>query len=118
MTSIKLHLDPTEKILLKRNLEKDGQAQRFMTSEIRRLADPYTPMDSSTLKNNVTMGAHTIKYNSPYARYQYFGVSKNGVDLKYNGAPMRGKKWVERCWADRHSDIVEAVARFVGGRTK
>lgn len=115
-TTVKANLNSVNKILADRKL--DGQAQLFFTSEVKRMSDPYTPMDNGILKSNVTINTNSIVYNSPYSRYQYYGVSKNGKPLNYQGAPMRGKMWVERCWADRGQEITESVAKFVGGVAK
>lgn len=117
-TRITVNLNSVATILADRKLEKGGQAQRFMTSEVKRLSDPYTPLDTSTLKSNVTMQADSITYNSPYANYQWKGISKNGRSLRYHGEPMRGRAWVNRAMADRKSDVVKAVAAFVGGKAE
>ena len=39
-TKITLHMDTADKILLKRNLNRNGKAQKFFTHEVRRLSDP------------------------------------------------------------------------------
>lgn len=57
------------------------------------------------------------KTGSPYAQS---GEPKvyNGQAIKYSGAPMRGKELNKRMWADRGSEVVEAIAKRVGGRAK
>lgn len=50
-TNIKLKIDPADKILLKRNLNRNGKGQQFFTHEVRRLSDPYVPFLSGTLKD-------------------------------------------------------------------
>ena len=40
MAKIRLQIDPVDRILLKRNLNKNGKGQRFFTHEVRRLSDP------------------------------------------------------------------------------
>ena len=37
--NIKLKIDPADKILLKRNLNRNGKGQQFFTHEVRRLSD-------------------------------------------------------------------------------
>lgn len=106
-----LEMDSTQKILLKRCLEKDGKAQKFFTSEVARLCDPYVPYASGNLKSNKKVGASYIHYKSDYAAKQYY-TNKGG----HNGA-LRGKQWDVRMWADRGNEIVKSVAKFVGGRT-
>lgn len=100
-------LDPISKIKLKRNLEKDGKAQRFLTHEIRRLSDPYVPMDTGTLKNTAVEDVDSITYIQPYAAVQWYNNKGNG---------LRGKMWCIRMWQDRGREIVKSVANYVGGR--
>ena len=42
-TTVKINIDPAQKILLKRSLEKNGAGQRYFTHEVRRLCMPYVP---------------------------------------------------------------------------
>ena len=94
MAKIKLQIDPTDKILLKRNLNKNGKGQRFFTHEVRRLSTPYVPFLSGYLSNgSVTETPGTITYKA-------------------------GSHWTERCWADRGKEIVQATAKFCGGKAK
>lgn len=46
-------------------------------------------------------------------------VSRKGVlkeqtdtDLNYNGAPMRGPKWIDRMWADKDEEIIMLTERY------
>lgn len=109
MFSVKINLDPTQKILLKRNLNKNGVAQRFFTSEVRRLSDAYVPFDNGNLKNTAIEEVDKIKYIQPYAQRQFY---------KNKGKGLRGKNWTGRCWADRGKEITQSVAKFVGGRSR
>ena len=47
MAGIKIKIDPVDKILLKRNLNQNGQAQKFFSSEVRRMSDPYVPFQKA-----------------------------------------------------------------------
>lgn len=108
-TKIKINIDPTDKIKLKRNLGNNGAAQKLFTSEVARLSDPYVPMDTGTLKNTREVSANSIKYITPYARKQW---NEN------KGKGLRGKLWCLRMWADRGKEIVNTIAKLVGGRAK
>lgn len=119
-TTINVNLDSVATILAKRGLEPGGKAQRFMTSEIYRLSMPYTPFDNNPLSTNVTIDANSITYNSPYARRMYYGkvmvgnpLAATDKDIKFQGAPMRGAKWVERAMVDRKQDVINAVNEFI-----
>jgi len=124
-TTVTINLNNTEQILKARNLETGGKAQQFFTSEVKRLSDGYTPMDTGTLKSNATLTADSITYNSPYARRMWEGKVMAGnpleatdKDIKFQGSPMRGMKWTLRMYADRGKEIEKSVADFVGGKVE
>lgn len=123
-------------------LEPDGKAQYMFTNELFKLADDYVPMDTGMLKTNayVENSGTAIVYNSPYARYLWYGKlmvdpvygkgaffnenygfwSRPGVqkvltnrDLKFKGAPMRGPFWVERAFIDNEQKLTEQITDYI-----
>lgn len=116
---------------------KFAKAQQFVDSECIELVIPYTPMLSGQMMQSATrgtvIGSGEIKYNSPYARYQYYGKlmissvtgssyarkgeSKvlTGKDLRYNKSkhPRAGKLWFERMKADRKEQILKGAERLL-----
>lgn len=119
---------------------EDSAAQRFFTEEVMRASDPYVPMDTGVLKNIAKNCGDEILYNTPYARYQWYGKlmvdpytgkgaffsedygfwSRPGVqkvlsdrDLNYQGAPRRGAFWVNRAWADNKYSIIKSTREFI-----
>lgn len=106
---VRIKLDSTEKILLKRSLNNNGAAQRFFTHEVRRMCDPYVPFRSGPLKNTAVESISKITYGQPYARRQYYEHKGNG---------LRGPKWDKRMWPTRGPQIVKAVANFAGGKSE
>lgn len=106
---VSLKLEPQDKILLKRSLNKNGKAQQFFTHEVRRKSDPYVPMRNGPLKNTAVEKPDSITYPQPYARRQYYEHKGNG---------LRGSHWTERMWADHGKEIVREVADYVGGKAK
>ena len=106
-TKITLQMDPTDKILLRRNLNQNGKAQQFFTHEVRRQCDPYVPMRTGVLKNTAVEHVNYIEYIQLYARRQYYEHRGNG---------LRGPRWDQRMWPDKGPQIVKAVANFCGGR--
>ena len=107
MAKIRLQIDPVDRILLKRSLNKNGAGQRFFTHEVRRLSDPYVPFLTGMLKNTATEEVNRITYNTPYARRQYY---------ENPGTGLRGPHWTERMWADRGREIISATAAYCGGK--
>lgn len=112
-TKVTLNLDPTDKILLKRSLNKNGNGQKFFTHEVRRLSDHYIPLDSGKLRDSAVEITDKIIYVQPYAKIQWYGNPGNS-----NGEPLRGKLWVLRMWQDRKNEIVKSVAKFCGVKVK
>lgn len=121
-TTVKVNINVAE-IIASRHLEPGGKAQLFMTSEIKRLSDPYTPMDNGILKSDVTIEANSITYDVPYAQRMWHGKVMAGnpleatdKEINFQGSPMRGKEWTTRAMIDHKEDIIKAVNNFVGGK--
>lgn len=118
----------TAAILKKRGLGRDFSARRHLANTVRRLSDSYVPMQQGTLKNTaqIDADAKSIIYGQPYARYQYHGKLMIGrapkrltnIDLDHHGAPMRGPFWDKRMMQARGNEVIDDLARFVGGKRK
>lgn len=116
-SEIKINIDNPDKILLKRHLNKNGEAQKLFTNEIRRTTDPYVPFNTGMLKNNVITKADEIVYKSPYAKPQYYKSGGFGKQGMFRGG-LRGKLWIPRSWSDNGKGIIKTIARYVGGEAK
>lgn len=113
-TKIRLQIDPVDRILLKRNLNKNGKGQQFFTHQVRTLSDTYVPFLNGPLSQNVTELTNRIIYNSPYARRQWY--ENQGKNRRFH--PLAGGHWTERMWPDRGKEITRAVAAYCGGKAK
>lgn len=112
-TNIKIEFDDTQKILLKRYLNKNGEAQIKFTKECWRAFNNYIPFRTGRLKDmSVELKTDKIIYNAPYAKKQYY-TNKGG-----NKGALRGKFWDKRAWLDNGDKIVKSIAEFVGGRSR
>ena len=148
MFDIRIDMDDVNQILRNHGLQAGGPVQKFFTSELMRLSDPYVPFRSGPLKNSVHPSQEwdSIIYNTPYARYHWYGklmvdpITKKGAfydprsgrywsrpntpkelttrDLQYTGGPLRGPKWVERCWLDNKDSITNSVEAYIIGGAK
>lgn len=115
-----------DRILRERGLGSSVDAVRFLASEVKRLSDPYVPMQSGALKNTAQITDDSVLYNAPYAHYQYHGAVMagrapkhyTGDAIDYHGAPMRGPEWDKRMMADRGDELRESFARHIGGKAK
>lgn len=118
-----------DRILRERGLGSSADAVRYLASEVKRLSDPYVPMQSGTLKNTAQVTDDSVLYNAPYAHYQYHGAVMagrapkhyTGEKLRYHGgdsSPPRGPEWDKRMMADRGDELRESFARHIGGKAK
>lgn len=130
------NLDDVSTMLKKRGLEPNGRVQKLFTATCAKEMDPYVPMQQGILKITRQIGVDRVTYNSPYAKFQYYGKVMIGVksrrvfadkgerkvvtdrDLKYHGAPKRGKLWDKRMWADKKNKILNDVAKAAGGKAE
>ena len=115
----------TARILKERGLGGDNRAQVYLASEVKRLCDPYVPMQSGVLKNTAVVASDgsSVTYIQPYAHYQYYGEvmagrapkQYTGEKLTYSGGGMRGAQWDKRMMADKSRELVNNLERFIGG---
>lgn len=104
---VTLKLKPLKKILGERGIDRTGQM--VLTSEVRRVSDPYVPFEDGPLKNTARVEPKKLTYVQPYAKKQYY---------ENKGSGLRGKDWVGRAMVDRLMEVLNTVAHFVGGRVK
>jgi len=128
------NLDDLGTMLRKRGLEPNGRIQQVFTVRCAAEMDPYVPFQTGLLKSTRIIAPDSVTYNTPYARFQYYGKVMVGVksrsayakpgerkevidkDLQYHGAPKRGPFWDKRMWQDKKNKILADIARAAGGR--
>ena len=125
----------------KRMFAVGSKMQQFVDSEVLRLMNPYTPMDTGALvqsaTNGTVIGSGKIQYTSPYARYLYYGeVYGPNIPIKEKGQvvgywsppkkaptgrplaysterhPLAGKLWFERMKTDHKEDILKGAMKI------
>lgn len=115
MSTAKIVMDPAQKILLKRYLNKNGGAQVKFTQECAKQMNNYVPFLTGRLKDMmITINPTNVTYNAPYAKLQYYtnnGTSRQGA----SSGGIRGKMWAPRMWSAKGDEIVKSIASFVGG---
>ena len=111
-----------------------NDVQKYIDSECIRLMAQYTPMQTGMLQRNaitsIRIGSGKITYNSPYARYQYYGklmVSSvtgsawarygeskvlTATDLNYSKRqhPKAQKLWFETMKTNHKQQILRGAA--------
>lgn len=108
-------LKPTSQIKARLGIEPNGRVQKFLTNTCYKHMDKYVPRDEGNLRTIVDIKADSITYESPYAKHQYYGVSKNGKPLNYR-TPGTGDYWDKRMVSAEMQNVVEEVQNYVGGK--
>lgn len=74
----KVHFKEVEQLLAEHGLNDGGKVQKFIDKEVMRQSLPYMPNKNGVLQNamraQTVIGSGKIRQNTPYARYQYYGV--------------------------------------------
>lgn len=116
--NVRVKMNASQKILLKRYLNKNGEAQREFSKECAKHMNNYIPYLDGRLKDmNVEVNKNNVTYTAPYAKKQYYTNKGNGKQGLNQGG-LRGKMWDKRMWVDKGDSIVKTIAEFCGGRSR
>ena len=117
-------LKPTSQIKARLGIQPNGRVQKFFTNECVKAMDKYIPMREGNLRLIKDERSDSVTYESPYAKYQYYGKLMVGKapktltnkDLQYHsGDSKRGSFWFERSKADNLDAWLNGVAQVIGG---
>lgn len=136
-------LKSTSVIKARLGLEPNGRVQKFFTNTCYKHMDKYVPKDEGNLRTIVDIRSDSITYESPYARYQYYGkkmVMSNGKSAFYSPdygfwskkgekkqltdedlvhhTPGTGSYWDKKMVSNEIQDVVKEVQSYVnrGGK--
>lgn len=112
-------LQPTSQIKARLGIEPNGRVQKYFTKRCADLMDAYIPKDEGNLRIDKDIGSDYVTYESPYARYQYYGVREDGThQVKNYTTPGTGPYWDKRMWSANKEDIIEEVQNYIdrGGK--
>lgn len=110
-------LKPTSVIKARLGIEPNGRVQKFFTNTCYKHMDKYVPKDEGNLRTIVDIQPDSITYESPYARYQYYGVREDGTHKVHNyTTPGTGPYWDKRMVSAEMQDVVKEVQDFIGGK--
>ena len=110
-------MQPTSKIIARLGLEPNGRVQSFFTSECAKAMDKFIPKDEGNLRLIKDIQSDKIIYESPYARYQYYGVREDGTHKVQNyTTPGTGPYWDKRMVSAEMPDIVKRIQEKFGGK--
>lgn len=108
------------------------ECQKYIDSEVLRYNFKYIPFQTGALDRSgqigTIIGSGEIVYQSPYARYMYYGKVMRDAqgrafygkapkhvtdeDLHYHNEPQRGKLWFERMKTAHKEKILKGAAKY------
>lgn len=81
-------MKPTSVIIARLGLQPNGEVHSYLTETCYKHMDKYVPKDEGNLRKQVDIQPDSITYQSPYARYQYYGkkmvMPENGKSAFYS----------------------------------
>ena len=133
---VEFNISTAETIKRNHGLQPEGPVQKLVDSEAMRYMSDYMPRrQAGELEHMMVMatviGSGQIDIPGPYAHYLHEGIlyvspttgsawaKKNEIkiptdqELTYAGAPMRGKKFLDRMKADHKDDILQAAQALI-----
>lgn len=110
-------MQPTSQIKARLGIDPNGRVQKFFTNTCYKHMDKYVPMDKGNLRTIVDINTNSITYESPYAKYQYYGQREDGTHkVKNYTTPGTGPYWDKRMVSAEMQDIVKEVQNYIGGK--
>lgn len=113
---VKVEINPAPRVIKRLGLSKDGDVQRFFTSEVLRRIQKYMPYRTGeTIKLTIAqtdISKPEIVTDEPQAGYLFNGVSKSGKPLNYTKTknPNAGPHW-DKALAAAERDAISASVR-------
>ncbi len=104
--------------------EKAHDALELMKTQVLKDCNYYTPKDQSVLINSSLIHSEVIdnslylRWETPYARYQYYGVSQSGNPLVYSHDknPNACKMWAHKAEATKGEQWRRQLQKLLTGR--
>ena len=109
---------PTSVIKVHLGLERNGRIENYAVKRVADYMDKYVHYDEGDLADYRIEG-NKIIYQQPYAKYQYYGISKSGKPLNYSKAKheLATSYWDRAMISANMSDIVDEIqSEFFGGK--
>lgn len=107
-------INSLDKIKKRLKIDDNGKAQTFLVETCYKKMDKYVPKDEGNLRTIVDITSHSITYESPYARYQYYGVREDGTHkVKHYTTAGTGTYWDKRMISAEIEDVVKEVEEYI-----
>lgn len=117
--TIRAELPEAHEAMRKLGVDKDGDVQDKATDLIMANLPDFMPRKSGRLIAGMwKRKRNRVHIDGPYARSQFFGITKSGVPFNYSRQknPQAGPNWDRRMAAARGKAIAAELQRYVRGR--
>lgn len=114
-------IQPVRLIIKELGIEPDGPVQAYFTERCKDYMEQFVPMRDNVLRQIVTLKPSSIKYEMPYARYQFYGVREDGthkVNPENYTTPGTGPRWDLRMKTAYMDKITKEVSDYIKLRGK
>ena len=116
-----VRIKPTSTIKAKLGIEPNGRVHKFFTDTCYKHMDKYVPMSDLPSKGNlrtiVDIQTDSITYESPYAKYQYYGMRQDGTHVvRHYTTAGTGPYWDKRMKSAEMKNVVKEVQDYIGGK--
>ena len=115
---MKVKMQPTSAIIKHLGIDPNGKVQKYFTKRCADYMDKFVPYDEGNLAD-YRIDGNKIIYQQPYAKYQYYGISKSGKPLNYSKAKheLATSYWDRAMVSANMNDIVDEIQNeFFGGK--
>ena len=107
-------MKPVSFIKARLKVQPRGTAQVFLTATCVKAMDKYIPMDNGDLRSNISLERDSVTYESPYAKYQYYGQREDGTHVVKNyTTPGTGPYWDKRMISAEGDKIMKDLEKFI-----
>ena len=107
-------LNPTSVIKIRLNIQKGGPVHAFLTETCYKHMDKYVPKRDGNLRTIVDIQTDLITYEQDYAKYQYYGIRKDGTHAVSNyTTPGTGPYWDKLMVSAEIDTVVKEVQNFI-----
>lgn len=116
-------MKPTSEIILRLGLNSNGPVENFFVSTCARHMDKYVPYKEGNLSSYYIIG-NKIVYDQEYAKYQYYGMRRDGSRVinpdnrDRSKHPLATSYWDKKMVTAEMQDVEKEVQDFIkhGGK--
>lgn len=124
MFSANVKIDFNTLATSKRVEDRIYAAQLWLDEDVAKESNEFCPVDQGTLRNSVyrhsKFGSGLLKWVTPYARRQYYGIKKDGSGFNYATVPnpKATSRWFEKAKTQHLSRWIQKVQDIISGKWK